>query len=688
MSSNLKENKIKRELKDFFQAFKKCYFIERDLESLKKIFADDFVNIGSGSDEFAKTYNDSLSIFERDRQQCPNSLEYRFHYENIVPLSEKSGLIISELDIFTVIENTPISMPGYRFTIICEKHDDGWKIKHTHISKGEHKLEEGESFPLKDVEERNKLLKQIVQERTKELEEVNEELKEANRDILETKQRFESVFENVSDGIIVADWPSKKFFMTNHQICELLGYTKTEFESLWISDLIPKDHWKTAKKQFDEQQLGEKQLAEDIPLLTKDNKVRYFDINSKMIKINNKSYYVGLFRDITEKKKSIELHKEMEIAKKAAEAKDFFLANISHEIRTPVTGIIGMSEILSQTNLNQEQTEYLSIINDSSKILLDLINDILDISKIEAGKMSLNPSFFNIKDMLSNLVSLLEPSAKKQNIDFGLTYKTHIPDKIKADKKRIEQIIMNFVFNALKYTEKGSIKILVSGNKLDYNHFEIKIEVKDTGIGVSPTDQSKIFDKFFQLDSSLSRVNSGAGLGLFICKELVKLMGGNLGVESAPNEGSNFWFTFKSEIKPGKSVDKNLSYQDKSKKSVELNILVVDDTYVNRRVISLMLEKFGCKVDMATNGEEALQMFDPYKHHAIFMDIMMPVMDGIEALKKLKEKYKDLPPILALTANAMEGDDKKYLDYGFNSYLAKPVTLEDLSKKFQELNLM
>ena len=687
MSSDFNYEQTKEEIRQFFKTFKDKYFKERNIDELEKIFTKDLINVGTGADETGLTYDDVMFVFKRDKEQCPNELEYRQHSENIIPLSENSGFIFTEIDLYTIINEIPISMPGYRFTVICEKNEDSWKVKHTHISKGEHVLQEGESFPLKEVEERNKLLKQIVKERTKELEEVNKELTDANKDILEIKKKFESIFENVSDGIIVADWPAKKFYMVNQQICELLGYEKEKLRNLWIDDLIPEEHLNYANEQFIAQQSGKKALAEDIPLLTKNNEIKYFDINSKSIEINGKTYYVGLLRDNTEKKHSIELQKEMEVAKKAAEAKDFFLANISHEIRTPVTGIMGMSEILSKTKLDQKQTEYLSVIQESSKILLDLINDILDISKLEAGKMNLKLEHFNLKSMFASLMSLFEPAAQKQDLELSLTYKSAIPEEIKADKKRIEQIIMNLVLNALKYTKEGLIKVIVSAKDIDPGNVEFIIEIVDTGIGITEENQKKLFQKFSQLDNSLARSTSGTGLGLFISKELVKLMNGEIGVDSEPGKGSRFWFTFKAEQISEKEFLDKTSSKETIKPKLGLNVLVVDDKYVNRRVISLMLENSGCKVDVAKDGSEALEVFDPEKHQVIVMDIMMPVMDGVMAMQEIKKQHKNPPPIIAITANAMEGDEKYYIKQGFSNYLSKPITIQDLVDKLQEIDL-
>lgn len=672
-------NSIKKELSGIYKSFLEYYFTERNPEKLKSIFAPGITNIGSGNDELAIGIDSVMSIFYRDKEQCPGTIKYKQKSFEVYPICINSGLLIAELDLYTMINNMPVAMPDYRISMVIsnDNNSNNWKICHIHFSKGEIQLEEGESFPLKEIEDRNKILEQIVRERTKELFELNKELKNANKDILEIKQRFESIFENVNDGILVADWKDKSFYMLNQKICDILGYSKEELIKLWLIDIIPAEHFADSISKLQAQYAGETELAEEIPFMTKDDEIRYFDVNSKAITINSRKYFVSLLRDITEKKVTLELQKEMEISQQASESKDLFLANISHEIRTPVTGIIGMTEVLNRTKISKEQKEYVDIIKESSRVLLDIINDLLDIAKIEVGKLELRNEAFTITDILGSIKTLFEPKAKRKNLDLKLSFLINFQQKIEADKTRVEQILMNLLTNAIKYTEEGSIEIIVSDKEIDMYTSLVKIEVKDTGMGIEEKNISKLFQKFEQLDQSYTRTTSGTGLGLYICKELSKLLGGSIGVESEAGKGSTFWFTFQAK-KQLLNTYPSVRGVDYENVNLGMKVLIVDDKLINIKVIKLILESAGCDVDTAKNGLEAINIFNPETHQFVFMDIMMPEMDGITAMNIIRDKFRKTPPIVALTANAMEGDAKNYIDKGFTDYLAKPANRNNL----------
>ncbi|MBS4013560.1 MAG: response regulator [Bacteroidetes bacterium] len=369
-----------------------------------------------------------------------------------------------------------------------------------------------------------------------------------------------------------------------------------------------------------------------------------------------------------------------DIASKSFDIKDLFLANISHEIRTPVSGIIGMTEILKRSELSSEQQSYLEVIKDSSNVLLDIINDLLDISKIEAGKLELREDDFSVKELLWNIKTMFASRACRKNLTLKLSYYENPEqpeDRITTDKTRLEQILMNLITNAIKYTEEGSIEISVGSKSLNADKSEFKVAVKDTGIGIDSENIDKLFQKFGQLDQSYTRNSSGTGLGLYICKELAKILGGEIGVISEPGQGSTFWFTFVGKHVVKKNSENHIKC-DYENINLGLNVLLVDDKDVNIKVFKLLLESAGCKVDTAFNGEESISAFKPDYHDIIFMDIMMPVMDGITAMRRIRQQNKNVPPIIALTANAMEGDAKTYISKGFTDYLPKPATREDL----------
>ncbi|MFO8067031.1 MAG: tetratricopeptide repeat protein [Bacteroidales bacterium] len=371
---------------------------------------------------------------------------------------------------------------------------------------------------------------------------------------------------------------------------------------------------------------------------------------------------------------------------KSVEFKQNFLANMSHEIRTPLTGLIGMIDIIGKTDLDKKQFDYLNVLKQSADNLHKIINQILDYSKIDAGKISLNLSVFNISDVLDNAKKIFN-SVSGKNISFEIHLDENVPRTIEADKEKITQVVNNFVLNAIKFTDFGSIEIFIKvvNFNVSANSVKIKIEVKDTGLGIEKEKQDQVFLPFGQIDQSDIRNYDGVGLGLSICKELVKLHGGEIGFVSEYNVGSTFWFTFEAEISSTKDKEKLFSEKQELKSHKSLNILFVEDKATTQKVVKLMLSSLGHKVSLADNGAHALEIYKPGMFDIILMDIQMPVMDGIKATQELKKEYKDVPPIIGLSANSFEGARKKYMELGMDEFIPKPLIMEsfiEVVKKF------
>ena len=365
-------------------------------------------------------------------------------------------------------------------------------------------------------------------------------------------------------------------------------------------------------------------------------------------------------------------------AQAETKAKSDFLATMSHEIRTPMNGVIGIAELMSETNLDKQQEEFLSIIKSSGQSLLAIINDILDFSKIEAGEMELESTDFNLKQLIADIQGMFIVSVRlKESITFNVDFDEHVSEFINGDPTRIRQVIINFLSNAFKFTESGTVTLKVEPGLQEH----IKFSVADTGIGLSKSVQTKIFQAYSQAEASTTRDYGGTGLGLTICKNLAKLMDGEIGVDSEKNVGSTFWFTAKLQsvkaINTSKTED-NISLERLRGKS----ILVAEDNPVNQLVITKMLTKLGISVVVAENGAMALEQYKQMHYDMILMDCEMPIMNGYDAAKAIRAHESELAltatPIVALTAHVMQEQKELCLAAGMSSHLAKPLILNEL----------
>ena len=377
--------------------------------------------------------------------------------------------------------------------------------------------------------------------------------------------------------------------------------------------------------------------------------------------------------------------------REALATRDHFLANVSHEIRTPLNGIVGMTQILRDTKITSEQRDCVDTISESCELLVSIINDILDISKIESGTMKLSPGPVALQPFIAGVVSLVGHNMTMKGLDFTCSAPDELPPAVVCDGNRLKQVLLNLLSNSLKFTEKGGVELRVSFEGGGENAGTLSFAVTDTGIGIAPVDQERIFKPFEQVDSAYSRKHGGTGLGLAISMRLVERMGGKLVLESVQGRGSTFRFgipvaTVSAGSAPReRSVSENL--RPLAERHCALSILVAEDNLVNQKVIGVMLKKMGADPDFAFNGEEAVALALRRKYDVILMDIQMPVMDGIEATRRLRAVLppERQPAIVALTAHARAEDAELCLSSGMDSHLTKPLKAQDLLHVLTEI---
>lgn len=386
-----------------------------------------------------------------------------------------------------------------------------------------------------------------------------------------------------------------------------------------------------------------------------------------------------------------DLNKARKVALQSKEAKENFLANMSHEIRTPLNAIKGFGKILLKTPLNREQQQYASIISTSSENLLNIVNDILDYSKIEAGNLVLKNKVFQLATILNDVELMFAPLVQEKSLKLSLSIDKIIPEFVKGDPERLRQILVNLVSNAIKFTNAGNVSLIVKLIEHKNNSIKIKFIISDTGVGIPFENTRQIFERFEQLDHSLTRQQGGTGLGLSITKNLVEAMGGKISVKSEVNRGSVFEIELAFEKMIESTIEKEVFGSSDSHENISLSnlrVLVAEDNEMNQLLIKSILDNYGVDNEIVENGEQAIKAIRENKYDLILMDIQMPKTDGITAVRLMRKELNITIPVIAMTAHVLPGEREKCIEAGMNDYLTKPLDEDEVINLLNKYSLL
>lgn len=493
------------------------------------------------------------------------------------------------------------------------------------------------------------------------------EAKAAQEQLRASEERFQSLFELSPDAIVVINGKGE-LLNANSLACELAGYSKEEMLQIPAVDFVAPDHLAAALSGMTTAGGGET-VKTQIEFVDANKKRIPTEVLGRRIESENGALYYGVIRDISDRlAKEQQLRDSKDAAEKASVAKSDFLANMSHEMRTPLNGVIGSLSLVERSGVSDQTASLITAAERSAETLLTLIDDLLDLSRIEAGEIELEQSVFDPREFSTLVSEVFSPLAEKKALD--LTTNLNFDGKmIRSDVGKIRQVLINLVGNAIKFTQRGSVdvSILVEG---EGNEGTLKLEVSDTGIGISKRDQAVLFDRFKQADSSRSKSHGGAGLGLAICKQLADILDGSIHVSSAPGVGSTFTFTI--PVEHADELTDTLPVLAPAGTQLAGRVLIAEDSETNAMVAKKMLERLGLDFEHVTDGAAAVDAALSGAFDVVLMDVSMPNLDGLEATRILRERGYTIP-IIAMTAHALKGDRDHAFKVGMSGYITKPV---------------
>lgn len=496
------------------------------------------------------------------------------------------------------------------------------------------------------------------------------ELAEQRQDL----ERLSAIAEHASDSIILND-DEGRITWVNEAFTEMTGYSFQDAKGKTPAELLngPDTDPDTVARIREGVAAGRRVRAEVVNYTKAGDRIWVETTLAPILgKDGRIAFTVAVERDITAAKyHEAELAAAKHAAEKADRAKSEFLANMSHEIRTPINGIMGMSEVLQDRNLPDEPRQLVDIIHQSADSLLQIVNDILDLSRLEAGKMTISPADFDLHTCVNDAVRLMDSAAREKNLRLSVSQHRDLPRRVRGDDTRLRQVLLNLLGNAVKFTQQGQVTLRVLPDP--DTPYRVRFEVQDTGVGMSAEQVSHVFDRFTQADASTTRSFGGSGLGLTISRHLVMAMGGQISVNSQEGVGSCFCFDVLIAPPLDDTATEHVSEPSKVQNLQGYRLLLAEDNRTNRMLVHLYLAETGVEIFDAADGVEAVEMFETVGPHVILMDMSMPRLDGVSATREIRAIQKPQPPIIALTANAFESDRDACLAAGMDAFLSKPL---------------
>ena len=528
-----------------------------------------------------------------------------------------------------------------------------------------------------------------LEELTLKLENTISELINSREKLRQSEEKYRDIFENANEGIFIIQQGLIKFH--NPKTLQILASEKTSLLGKTFVDFVYPDfreslqhgHFDKLGKEFHDNRIS-------VRVIDENEEIKWVEINSVVINWEGEPALLNFISDISERKiAEEEMKRARSLAEQASRTKSEFLANMSHEIRTPLNGIIGMTELVMMSPLEEDQKERLEAVKFSGESLLDIINDILDLSKIEARKLELDFVQFSLRGVIEKVLRPMSSKTSQKNLELILDISNGVPDYYVGDPVRLRQILFNLIGNAIKFTEKGEIKLEVRLKKESGNNAELEFFITDTGIGIPSDKMHNLFKSFSQADSSTSRKFGGTGLGLAISKSLVEMMKGTISVDSIADKGSvfkfNIWLEISSEVVHESSTEIQPILKQK-------RVLIVDDNLNNRKILKGFLDHLEIENDEAYDGKQAYEKIlansGTKKHYDIvLLDYHMPVMDGIEMAKLMfaENKIVPFPDIIMLSSDDVNLERSKLKDFGIKRYLIKPIFKDDLIRLLNEV---